>query len=203
MAYSASGAGGGAAGEGAPLARPPSPAKRRRPAPVTLPPWEYLFATFNDVVFPGPVQRDLDLLAGRDRRRRRPLQRPDPAASSPPAVPRPVRVAALDVDLALLPAPRLRDLPLRLHLHGGDAPDRARGPGLGALRPLPAGAGALPAAAGQGALLLEAEVRPPRIDDPAEARPAAPRLTVEIRRFGVGHRRPERPGRDDGRRLRR
>jgi hypothetical protein len=43
---------GGAAGEVAPLAAPTEPAKRRRRAPVTLLPWEYLFKPFNDRVFP-------------------------------------------------------------------------------------------------------------------------------------------------------
>ena len=160
---------------------------------MTRPPWEYLFDTFNDKVFPDlfnptwifslvGIVSIVVLYNVRTRQLRR----------HPPY---------LDLyEWLLWTSISLFFLLLVYAIFHFDfiftvvtIPIGLGGPGLGALRPLPARAGALPAAARQGALLLEAEVRPPRVHDPAEAGPAPPRLRVEIRRFGVGHRRPEGP----------
>ena len=159
---------------------------------------------------PGPLPPDLDRVAGPAGRPRGPLQRPDAGAPPAPALCRPVGVAVVDGADHVQPAHRRGAVRLRLHPRPADPGHRHRDAGLDPVLPLPADPPRARAPARPRALLHEAEVRRPRGDHPeardgrrsqpsaagaADGRPRATTepMPIEIRRFGVGHRRPDGP----------
>ena len=82
---------------------------------MTLPPWEYLFLPFNSVTFPD-LFHPLWVVSLVGWSPGRPLQRPDPAAPPPRALPRPARVAALDGVIIFLMLLVYSLFGVRLHL---------------------------------------------------------------------------------------
>ena len=140
---------------------------------MTLPPWDYLFLSFNSDNFPDIFHptwiASLVLL----RRPRRPVRRADARAAQAPAVRRPVGMAVVDGADHVQPDHHRVALRLRLHPRAADPGHRPGDARLDPLPALPADPARPRAAAGARALLHQAEVRRSRGDDPQEAAAAA------------------------------
>ena len=179
----------------APTTRPP-----RRPAHVRHWPWEYLFRPFDEVNFPDlynliavgvarAADRDGDL-----------LQHPHPAAPPAQRLRADVRVDPVDVRDHLQPDDRVLDLPVRLDHRPDDARDRARTSSSGSGSSASRRTSRRTSASWRSSATTRASGSPtrrppsgPRASGAAAAERSRRPVPIEVRRFGVGHRRPDGP----------
>ena len=167
---------------------------------VRLPPWDYLFEPFNPHTFPGPLHADLGGVPRPAGRARRPVQHPDQARST----------ATLRTSTSTSGCCGRASALFGLLLDGGrllvrpDPGPRDRRLGLGALvwvrfiRFPPILDAYEHKLAKQRYYTKTKFARPEATIRPKTARRAAPAaltaaMPIEVRRFGVGHRRPDGP----------
>src|SRR5437879_3426283 len=116
-----------------------------------------------------------------DRAARR-VQPPHPPASPPPAVPRAIRMAALDRRNHLFLAGDLRRLCVRLHLRLAHDPHRDRDVPVDQIHSLSAGPGTVRAEARETALLHSVQIRKAGSDNPdeRETQPASAVISTRL-----------------------